>query len=76
MTNINDFNHPKLDAQAKEIDSRYQRWVGIKAGSSKRRYLCRLCGNFQIAAESSRWPMTKHAAEAIEGHMRSHLEPA
>jgi len=74
MPNINDFNHPELDAQAKEIDSRYQRWVGIKAGSSKRRYLCRLCGNLQIDAESSRYPMTRHAAEAIAKHMAFHLE--
>ena len=70
---IDEFGHPELDARAKAIDSHYQRWVGIKSGSNKRRYLCRLCGNFQIDAESSRYPMTKHAAEAIRAHMSFHV---
>lgn len=48
-------------------------WFGRRSGSAQTRYVCHICDCI-IDTESSRYPMTKHAATAIEQHGEFHLE--
>lgn len=62
----------RLTARAKKTNSRVKRWVSVSAGSNKRVYRCNLCGA-EIASEAASWPVTAHAAEAVEDHRHQEL---
>ena len=73
MSFLAQFENEQLDAIAKKERPRCSRWVGAKNTSSVRRYVCYICGR-EIDTESNNHRPTKHAEEAIDEHMASHLE--
>lgn len=52
-------------------DYRVRHIVGIRGGSSKRRYNCNVCG-VEVDSDSAKYPVTKHALNAIDAHAAAH----
>jgi hypothetical protein len=72
MVDLDRFNDPRLDAEAKVINPHFCRWIGVSAGANQRWYICRLCSMF-IYRESAKHPMTSRAEAAILAHRETHL---
>ncbi len=47
------------------------RFWGARGGATRRKYVCYFCGDV-IDTESASYPMTKHAAAAIDAHGLEH----
>lgn len=45
--------------------------VGRRGGSSRRQYVCNICGDI-VDTESAKYSMTRHASEAIDRHVAMH----
>ncbi len=46
--------------------------IGAGGGSSRRAYVCYLCGA-EVATESAKYPITLHAARDVLAHLERHL---
>lgn len=71
MAFLDQFNDDLLTAKAKANCPRVKRWIGARGGSSRRRYVCYVCGE-TVATECAKYPPTKTASKAIENHMNQH----
>lgn len=66
-----DARYPLALAEVRRVNRRATHIIGLNAGTSMRRYVCRICGQL-IDTDSAKWPATKHALENASAHAEMH----